>query len=107
MRLFLTALLLAAPLASARAQPPRREVAVDAPFLGGAVGYAAPRGRTVVGILVGLSGDFLARKLAGGELFTGGGDEVIELAHLAAFVRRHHGERLSVDWGPPLVLRAR
>lgn len=99
MRLLLAALLLWAPLASARAQSPRREVTVDASFLGGAVGYAVPRGGHHLGIQVGLSGDFLARMLAGGEHFTGDGDEVIELAHVAAFVRRSYGTRASIDWG--------
>lgn len=74
-------LLLLAPLTFVRAQPPRREVTVDASFLGGAVGCAAPRGRFLLGIQVGLPGDFLARMLAGGEHFTRAGDELFELAH--------------------------
>ena len=97
--LVLSLLLAAAPAGAQPSPPPRRQVTLDASFLGGAVGYAVPRGRAHVGVQVGLSGDFLARMLAGGEHFTGDGDEVIELAHLAAFVRRSHGARFTVDWG--------
>lgn len=99
MRLLVLPALLLPCVAHAQPNLRSRQVTVDATWAGASVGYAVPRGPRLVGVELGVSGDFLGVMLAGGEHFTGDGDQVIELAHLAFLVRQPSAGRVTVDWG--------
>lgn len=87
--------------AALHAQRPSREITLDVSALGGSVGYAVPSGPgRLVGVQVGIGGDFLNRTFVGGRHFKDdGGDNMFELAHLAVFHRSRPGARFSLDLG--------
>lgn len=82
------------------AQRTPREVTIDVSALGASIGYAmqSSPGR-LFGVQAGAGLDFFNRTVVGGRHFKdNGGDNMYELAHLAAFHRRHSG-RFSLDVG--------
>lgn len=97
-----TILLSAMPLAAQDdARGGHRELTLDVTVVGASVGYAAGAhpGR-LVGVQLGIGGDWINRTLLGGEHFSeNGGEQVFELLHLAAFVRLRATRWSKVDVG--------
>jgi hypothetical protein len=92
------------PTTLAAQQPASRranQVSVEANFIGGAAAFAAPVGRAgYVGVQLGLGGDWLGRTVSGGPHFTeNGGDQLVEVGHLALFYRQRLSAWLTLDVG--------
>jgi hypothetical protein len=109
---YLVPVLVAAPclttaLAAQAAPDARRnELTLDASLPGLAVGYAVPTGGTgrLLGVQLGIGGDWINRTLGGPAHFTeNGGDQIVEFGHVAVFVRQHVGTRGAVDVGMRLA----
>lgn len=80
----------------------RNALTLDVSLPGLAVGYAVPTGGggRLLGVQLGIGGDWINRTLDGPSHFTeNGGEQMLELGHLAVFLRQHVGTRGSVDVG--------
>src|SRR5688572_16586596 len=76
----------------------RNEITLEASLPGLAVGYAVPTGGSgrLLGVQVGIGGDWINRTLGGPAHFTeNGGEQIMELGHFAVFVRQYVGARGS------------